>query len=193
MTEDVITSGGVTAGIDLGLWLLQRYLGPAAATKRRAELEYPGLGRVWCRARAALAPSSWQGRPTQSLSSRRQLFARWPTNWRRQPSPSSSITTASVVTCSLASLRHRRALLPARTMTTNCFSSAASCTTSASSPPMTVGTVSRSTVPTVPSSYCGPTDWMSLGPISFGRRSPCTPRRGSPSVGRPKSPSPEKG
>ena len=25
----VITSGGVTAGIDLGLWLLQRYLGPA--------------------------------------------------------------------------------------------------------------------------------------------------------------------
>jgi putative intracellular protease/amidase len=44
----VITSGGVTAGIDLGLWLLQRYLGPAAATKRRTELEYPGLGTVWC-------------------------------------------------------------------------------------------------------------------------------------------------
>jgi putative intracellular protease/amidase len=58
---DVITSGGVTAGIDLGLWLLQRYLGPAAATKRRAELEYPGLGRVWCRARAALAPSPGKG------------------------------------------------------------------------------------------------------------------------------------
>jgi putative intracellular protease/amidase len=57
----VITAGGVTAGIDLGLWLLQRYQGPAAATKRRTELEYPGLGRVWCPALAALGASGGKG------------------------------------------------------------------------------------------------------------------------------------
>lgn len=71
----VITSGGVTAGIDLGLWLLQRYLGPAAATKRRTELEYTGMGRIWCPSLAARKVGSGNRRnadlelPTTALCS----------------------------------------------------------------------------------------------------------------------------
>lgn len=45
----IITAGGVTAGLDLGLWLVQRYCGPAAAAAAAAELEYTRTGHVWRR------------------------------------------------------------------------------------------------------------------------------------------------
>lgn len=43
----VITAGGLTAGIDLGLWIVERELGTAAADKRALSIEYTRQGRVW--------------------------------------------------------------------------------------------------------------------------------------------------
>jgi putative intracellular protease/amidase len=43
----IVTAGGITAGLDLGLWLVQRYRGPAAAAAAAAELEYTRTGYVW--------------------------------------------------------------------------------------------------------------------------------------------------
>jgi putative intracellular protease/amidase len=44
---DLVTSGGVTAGLDLALWLVERELGRDAARAREAALEYQ-RGDVWC-------------------------------------------------------------------------------------------------------------------------------------------------
>ncbi|HYZ51970.1 MAG TPA: DJ-1/PfpI family protein [Streptosporangiaceae bacterium] len=43
----IVTAGGITAGLDLGLWLVQRYLGPAQAATVAAGLEYARTGYVW--------------------------------------------------------------------------------------------------------------------------------------------------
>ena len=51
----IVTAGGVTAGLDLGLWLVQRYRGPAAAAARAAQLEYTRRGYVWRRPAAVPA------------------------------------------------------------------------------------------------------------------------------------------
>ena len=40
----VLTSGGVTSGIDLGLWLVSRYFGPSLAEVVADGLEYPWSG-----------------------------------------------------------------------------------------------------------------------------------------------------
>jgi putative intracellular protease/amidase len=45
----IVTAGGITAGLDLGLWLVQRFCGPAAAAAAAAELEYARTGYVWRR------------------------------------------------------------------------------------------------------------------------------------------------
>ena len=42
---DVITAGGVTAGIDLGLYLVERIAGPEAATRVRRQMDYPHHSR----------------------------------------------------------------------------------------------------------------------------------------------------
>lgn len=44
---DLVTSGGVTAGIDLGLWLIDRFFGSAAALFAEEVLEYERRGTVW--------------------------------------------------------------------------------------------------------------------------------------------------
>jgi len=38
---DLVTAGGVCSGIDLGLWLAERFAGPEFAAKLQEELEYP--------------------------------------------------------------------------------------------------------------------------------------------------------
>lgn len=43
---DRITAGGLTAGLDLGLALIDRILGPEAAAERAAGIEYVPQGRV---------------------------------------------------------------------------------------------------------------------------------------------------
>lgn len=43
----LITCGGVTAGIDLALWLVERFEGPEAARERAATLEHRRVGEVW--------------------------------------------------------------------------------------------------------------------------------------------------
>jgi putative intracellular protease/amidase len=45
---DVLTCGGITAGLDLALWLVEREQGREAAREHERRLEYR-RGRVWCR------------------------------------------------------------------------------------------------------------------------------------------------
>jgi len=49
---DVITAGGVTCGLDLALWLVERFAGPRVALLAERELEYERRGAVWRGARA---------------------------------------------------------------------------------------------------------------------------------------------
>jgi transcriptional regulator GlxA family with amidase domain len=44
---DLVTAGGVTSGIDLALWLVERHFGAEAAEAVAAEIEYPRHGEVW--------------------------------------------------------------------------------------------------------------------------------------------------
>ncbi len=44
---DVVTAGGVTSGLDLALWLLERFVGPQAAHAAERGLEYERRGTVW--------------------------------------------------------------------------------------------------------------------------------------------------
>lgn len=44
---DRITAGGLTAGIDLGLWITERESGTAAADRVATSMEYVRQGRVW--------------------------------------------------------------------------------------------------------------------------------------------------
>lgn len=46
---DLITAGGVTSGIDLALWLVERELGSAAALSIERMLEHERRGTVWRR------------------------------------------------------------------------------------------------------------------------------------------------
>jgi transcriptional regulator GlxA family with amidase domain len=43
---DLVTAGGVTAGIDLSLWLVERELGREAASELSEFLEYDRQGEV---------------------------------------------------------------------------------------------------------------------------------------------------
>jgi putative intracellular protease/amidase len=62
----IVTAGGVTAGLDLGLWLVQRYRGPAAAAAAAVQLEYSRTGYVWRQpAPADLVPSGPEFPQTQ--------------------------------------------------------------------------------------------------------------------------------
>jgi hypothetical protein len=71
----IVTAAGITAGLDLGLWLVQRYRGPGAATGAAAQLEYTRTGYDWRR-----PPRS---RPT--WSSRRPRWSKWPPSWPGPP------------------------------------------------------------------------------------------------------------
>ncbi len=44
---DIITAGGVTSGLDLALWLLERYFGAQIAAQVEVMLEYERRGTVW--------------------------------------------------------------------------------------------------------------------------------------------------
>jgi transcriptional regulator GlxA family with amidase domain len=46
---DIVTCGGVTAGIDLSLWLVERFFGAELAAAAAAYLEYERRGYVWVR------------------------------------------------------------------------------------------------------------------------------------------------
>jgi len=46
---DLISSGGVTSGLDLALWLVERYFGADAATAVASNLEHERRGPVWRR------------------------------------------------------------------------------------------------------------------------------------------------
>jgi len=44
---DVITAGGVTSGLDLALWIVERFIGVQAAHRIETSLEYERRGTVW--------------------------------------------------------------------------------------------------------------------------------------------------
>jgi transcriptional regulator GlxA family with amidase domain len=44
---NVVTAGGVTSGLDLALWLVERFYGPKLAHKIETEMEYERRGTVW--------------------------------------------------------------------------------------------------------------------------------------------------
>ncbi|MGP1371306.1 MAG: DJ-1/PfpI family protein [Almyronema sp.] len=44
---DILTAGGVTSGLDLALWLIDRYFGSQLAHAVEQELEYERRGTVW--------------------------------------------------------------------------------------------------------------------------------------------------
>jgi len=44
---DLVTAGGVTSGIDLALWLVERHFGAEVAEAVAAEIEHPRHGEVW--------------------------------------------------------------------------------------------------------------------------------------------------
>jgi transcriptional regulator GlxA family with amidase domain len=46
---DVITAGGVTSGLDLALWLVERFASPAIALAVEQQMEYERRGVVWRR------------------------------------------------------------------------------------------------------------------------------------------------
>jgi transcriptional regulator GlxA family with amidase domain len=46
---DIVTAGGVTSGLDLGLWLLERYFNSETAHQVEKMLEYERRGTVWRR------------------------------------------------------------------------------------------------------------------------------------------------
>jgi len=46
---DLVTSGGITSGLDLALWLVERYFGPQSALGVERIMEYERRGTVWRR------------------------------------------------------------------------------------------------------------------------------------------------
>jgi transcriptional regulator GlxA family with amidase domain len=44
---NVITAAGVTSGLDLGLWLVERFYGPKLAQELEIQMEYERRGTVW--------------------------------------------------------------------------------------------------------------------------------------------------
>jgi transcriptional regulator GlxA family with amidase domain len=44
---NVITAAGVTSGLDLGLWLVERFYGPKLAQELEVQMEYERRGTVW--------------------------------------------------------------------------------------------------------------------------------------------------
>ena len=45
---NLVTAGGVTSGLDLGVYLVERELGPQIAHAVEALFEYERRGTVWC-------------------------------------------------------------------------------------------------------------------------------------------------
>lgn len=54
---DIITAGGVSSGLDLGLWLVERFASVEIAHRVEATLEYQRRGPVWHRPARAAAGS----------------------------------------------------------------------------------------------------------------------------------------
>ncbi len=52
---ELVTAGGVTSGLDLALWLIERYFGSDSALAVEQRLEYQRRGTVWRRSAASSA------------------------------------------------------------------------------------------------------------------------------------------
>ena len=50
--DDIVTAGGITSGLDLALWLVERFVGSQTALQVEADMEYERRGTVWQRSKA---------------------------------------------------------------------------------------------------------------------------------------------
>ena len=48
---NIVTAGGVTSGLDLALWLVERCMNPRIAREVERQMEYERRGEVWQRSR----------------------------------------------------------------------------------------------------------------------------------------------
>ncbi|WP_051183587.1 DJ-1/PfpI family protein [Streptomyces sp. HGB0020] len=55
---DLVTAGGITSGLELGLWLAGREFGPDVVTRVGAMMEYEARGTVWRTATPAVAQAA---------------------------------------------------------------------------------------------------------------------------------------
>jgi transcriptional regulator GlxA family with amidase domain len=55
---DLVTAGGITSGLELGLWLAGREFGPDVVTRVEAMMEYEARGTVWRTATPAVAQAA---------------------------------------------------------------------------------------------------------------------------------------
>ena len=60
---EFITAGGVTSGLDLALWLVERFAGPQTAQAVEREMEYEHRGVVWRRHSSGKVPAERSGIP----------------------------------------------------------------------------------------------------------------------------------
>jgi putative intracellular protease/amidase len=186
----LVTAGGVTAGIDLALWLVERELGPAAAAAQAARLEHPRVGTVWQRPAAGTPPAA--GGEASSLALPETPLARAARDLAAAEPP--ALYNHSVRSYLFARGRgrggdgrrpglRRRAGLPG-------LRPARRGPHRGSRPGRAVRSGRRRGSG---SPCCAPTGWAPTGRTWSGRPSPCTPRQASPSGVPPRSRSPAEG
>jgi transcriptional regulator GlxA family with amidase domain len=59
---DLVTAGGVTSGIDLALWLVERFFGAPLARELERRLEHPRRGGIWLAGHDETAPADPKAR-----------------------------------------------------------------------------------------------------------------------------------
>ncbi len=69
---DVLTCGGVTAGIDLALWIVEREWGTTLADAIAGAMEHERRGPIWTRTTRARAEPGSPGRSDRGLGAHRQ-------------------------------------------------------------------------------------------------------------------------
>lgn len=83
---DVVTAGGIACGLDLSLWLVERFLGAEMAHTLEGQLEYERCGTVWKRSstekssegvsKAEMRPRSSKTEGGEKASGRRRQIMR---------------------------------------------------------------------------------------------------------------------
>jgi transcriptional regulator GlxA family with amidase domain len=65
----IVSSAGVTSGLDLALWLVERYFGAALAAAVAHQIEYVRRGPIW-QAAGSASHRAWTTRPETTKTAR---------------------------------------------------------------------------------------------------------------------------
>lgn len=79
---DILTAGGVTSGLDLALWVIERFLGEEAEKKTEGYLEYQRRGPIWLQPAVGDAPydliaEEWSSARSRLLPIEETYIGRW--------------------------------------------------------------------------------------------------------------------